>query len=397
MIDSSINYFFSLLSAFLKNTKPPVPININWNYILELSQIHFVSGAVYTVIQKLETKDKPEADILNKFKSDFFNTILRFEEQEKVYREVTKELNEFKIPHIFFKGAVIREYYPIKEMRTLGDMDFLLHESDQERTKHVLERIGYENTANIGHWKYSKGKVILEAHDKLMYSQINESADYSSYFEGAWENSKNNNDEFTYEMKLEYHLIFILTHIAKHFYNYGAGVRMILDVAVILNKFGQNLDYEYVWGELAKLKLDLFTKNIFGLCVNWFQVTIPDRYVNYQVHETIEAYIIEGGTFGFNNRNFAIHIIRKELEKTEHIKSAQFKAFWKKIFLDYKTIINLYPILEKLPFLLPFAWIARGYTCIRERPHRTMSILKGIFSKAEEAKDSHNVLKHVGL
>lgn len=396
-MDSNINYFFSLLTAFLKITDPPVPININWNYILELSQIHFVSGTIYTVIQKLDTKDKPEENILNKFKSAFFNTILRFDEQEKVYREVTKELNEFKIPHIFFKGAIIREYYPVKEMRTLGDIDFLIYESDQERTKHILEQIGYENITNIGHWKYSKGKVILEAHDKLMYSQINETADYSSYFKNVWENSKNNNDEFTYEMNLEYHLIFILTHIAKHIYNSGAGIRMILDVAVILNKFGENLDYEYVWEELLKLNLDLFTKNIFGLCVKWFQVNIPDVYVNYQIHETIEKYIIEGGTFGFNNRNFAIHIIRKELENTKDIKLAQFKAFWKKIFLDYKTIVNLYPILEKLPFLLPFAWISRGYKCIRERPNRTISILKGLFSKADEAKDSHSVIKYMGL
>lgn len=398
-MDNNSKYFFALLTAFLKEELPPKPLNIHWEKIYNLARIHFVSGAIYSVIEKLDKAEKPEEKIFKKFRSDFFNTILRYEEQEKAYKEIIQKLNGEKIPHLFFKGSVLREYYPVKQMRTLGDIDFLLYEKDQDKAKKALLQIGYKNLTNTGHWQYVKGNVMLEAHDKLMYSEINEKADYSSYFEGAWNNSKAEEKSFTYKLNIEYHLIFILTHIAKHFYGCGSGVRMILDVAVIIKKFGDTLDYIYIWKELEKLKLDVFSKNIFKLCDKWFEVHIPAGGINMEdeIFQAISNYILEGGTFGFNNRNFAVHIIRKEYDKTSNSKLAQLKAFWKKIFLNYKTMINIYPILIKLPFLLPFAWIVRWFQCIIIKPKRTVSILKGLFSKADEAEQSYEVLKRIGL
>lgn len=398
-MDNNSKYFFSLLTAFLKEELPPKPINVDWEKIYNLAHIHFVSGAIYTVIQKLDKAQQPEEQIFKKFKSDFFNTILRYEEQDKAYKEIIQKLNQDKIPHLLFKGSVLREYYPVKQMRALGDIDFLLHEKDHDKVKKALLQIGYKNLTNTGHWQYVKGKVLLEAHDKLMYSEINEKADYSSYFESAWNNAKAEKKSFTCKLNIEYHLIFILTHIAKHFYGCGAGVRMILDVAVIIKKFEETLDYTYIWKELKKLKLDVFSKNIFELCARWFEVYVPalERDMEDETFEAISNYILEGGTFGFNNRNSAVHIIRKEYDKTSNSKLAQFKAFWKKIFLNYKTMINIYPILIKLPFLLPFAWIFRWFKCIVIKPKRTLNILKGLFSKVNEAEQSYEVLKRIGL
>lgn len=398
-MDNNGKYFFSLLTSFLKGELPPKPINIDWEKIYNLARIHFVSGAIYTAIQKLDKAQQPEKQILKKFESDFFNTILRYEEQEKAHKEVIQKLNGDKIPHLFFKGSVLREYYPVKEMRTLGDIDFLLREEDQDKAKKALLEIGYKNLTNTGHWQYVKGKVMLEAHDKLMYSEINEKADYSSYFESAWNNAKAEEKNFTYKLNTEYHLIFILTHIAKHFYGCGAGVRMILDVAVIIKEFGETLDYIYIWKELKKLRLDVFSKNIFEICARWFEVYVSDAKIEMEdeTFEAISNYILEGGTFGFNNRNFAVHIIRKEYDKTSNSKLVQFKAFWKKIFLNYKTMINIYPIIKKLPFLLPFAWIFRWLQCIVIKPKRTLSILKGLFSKVDEAEQAYKVLKRIGL
>ena len=167
-MDNNSKYFFSLLTAFLKEELPPKPINIDWVKIYNLAHIHFVSGAIYTVIQKLDKAQQPEEKILTKFKSDFLNTILRYEEQEKAYKEIIKKLNEDKIPHLFFKGSVLREYYPVKQMRTLGDIDFPLYEKDHSKAKKALLQIGYKNLSNTGHWRYVKGNVVLEAHDKLI-------------------------------------------------------------------------------------------------------------------------------------------------------------------------------------------------------------------------------------
>lgn len=437
-MDNSSQYFIALISAFLKENVPPKPIDINWKKVYKLSSIHCVSGAVYLAIQRLEKEDKPQLEILNKFKSDFFNTNLRYEEQEKVYKEIKGKLNEEHIEHIFFKGTEIREYYPAKEMRTLGDIDFLLHEKDEKLVNKILTEIGYENitTVDAFHWQYKKGNLIIEAHNKLMYNDINFKVDYVYYFQNAWENAVPKEKGYTYKLKLEYNLIFLITHIAKHFYDSGAGVRMILDIAVIINKFGDSLNFLYIWQELKKIKLDVFAENIFGLCYKWFQITVPNKEscnmqfwavptdlnvsscnkklsktCNFEAasnkivnmdditYEILSKNILEGGIFGFNrkDRNDAVYLMGHKYGKINNRKLARGMALLGKVFLNFKDMKKLYPILTKLPFILPFAWILRGFMCIRIKRNRTLNIIKGFFKYSDEADKFYELMERVGL
>lgn len=398
-MDNNSRYFFALLTAFLKETTPLKPIDIDWEKIYYLSSIHFVSGALYVVIQRLEKDDKPEQVILKKFKSDFFNTTIRYDEQQKVYEEVIKKLNEHRIEHLFFKGSVIRDYYPVKQMRTLGDIDFLLHKKDQKAAYRALSEVGCKILTKEGHWTYMKGKLMIEAHDRIMYSDINSKADYVSYFENVWENASACENSYTYKLSMEYHFVFLITHIAKHFYGSGAGVRMILDIAVIINKFGDSLNFSYIWQELKKIKLDLFAKNIFQLCDIWFQVAVPDINVNMddELFESISKYILEGGTFGFKKKKLVVQIIRRGYENINTSKMPRIKAFIDLIFLRYKYMKTLYPILVYLPILLPFAWIVRGVDCIVKTRKRTVNILKGLINCSDEAEEDYTMMKGIGL
>ncbi|WP_010243557.1 nucleotidyltransferase domain-containing protein [Acetivibrio cellulolyticus] len=399
-MDKNSQYFIALLNAFLKDTMPAKPIDVDWGKVYDLASMHSLSGAVYLPIQKLENTDKPELSILNKFKSDFFYATLRYEEQEKVYQKIAKKLSDDRIEHLFFKGVVIREYYPVKQMRTLGDIDFLLHKKDQEAFKKFMTRMGFKNTSSEQHEKYEKGKIIIEAHDKLISNKINSKVDYSAYFENAWDYAIAKENGYTYELNMEYHLVFLLTHLAKHFYELGAGVRMILDIAVILQKFGDVLNFSFIWKELKEIKLDIFAQNVFVLCDRWFQVknTGTALEVDEFAFNVMTNYILDGGTFGFCN-NQAIRIIKREYVKVDNHKLPKFRTFWRKIFLDFDEMSSKYPILGKLPFLLPFASVHRWFKCIIKKRSRTIKILKTLltFTWLDEVEKSTDMMKKIGL
>lgn len=398
-MDSNCQYFIELLVAFIKNTIPPKALDVDWNKIYDLASMHSLSGSVYLVIQRLDDNDKPELLVLNKFKSDFFYATLRYEEQEKAYREIIKKLNEEKIDHLFFKGIVLRDYYPVKQMRTLGDIDFLLHKKDQNAVKKVFTQMGYINKPCILHDKYEKGKVIIEAHDKIINKEINSKVDYFAYFENAWDHATLKDNKYTYELDLNYHLVFLLAHIAKHIYGSGAGVRLILDIAVIIDKFGDTLDFTYIWKELKEIKLDVFARSVFGLCDRWFQVKTSDTAfeMNDLTYSSMSGYIFDGGTFGHSNNNVAIGVLRKSYSKERNLKSMQFKAFCGKVFLNFGEMKEKYYILNKYPFLLPAAWAYRGYKCVVKKPGKTLRLVKGLYNCAEEAEKSYDMLKKIGL
>ena len=405
-MDNNTQYFFALLRSFLHQTTPPKAIEVEWKKVYELARIHFLSGAVYEAIQKLNKENQPEEDLLKKFKAAFFTTCIRYEKQKKMLWEITKKLSEEKIPHIFLKGSVVKEYYPVKEMRILGDIDLLLHKQNQEAAKEALVEIGYTNISSSksgGCWGYKKNNLRIDVHGTLMYSEINKKADYVHYFEKAWENATPTDKGYTYELNMEFHLIFLLAHMAKHFYDHGCGVRMILDIAVIISKFQEGIDFTYVWCELKKIKLDVFAKNIFSICKKYFYVDISktEKGEKFEIDDTtfemLSKYIVEGGTFGFKNRKITSPIVRKEYEKTSIRKLARIKAFFGKLFLQHKEMKKEFPILENLPFLLPFFWVVRGFLCITTRRKRTIRILKELIAEPSEAEESYEVMKKIGL
>lgn len=405
-MDENTQYFFTLLRSFLNETTPPKAIEVEWLKIYELARLHFVSGAIYVAIQKLNNENQPKEDILKKFKAAFFVTFMRHEKQQKMSGEITEKLAEEKIKHIFFKGSVVKEYYPVKEMRTLGDIDLLVHKQNQVAAKKAFVETGYKNifsSKSSGYWIYEKNNLRIDVHDTLMYGEINKKADYGYYFEKAWENATPTDKGYKYELNIEFHLIFLLTHMAKHFYNHGCGVRMILDIAVIIKKFQEAIDFTYLWSELKKIKLDIFAKNIFSICKKYFDldISITKNGENFEIDdktfELISKYIVEGGTFGFNNRNITSPIIRKEYEKTSNRKLAQIKALFGKLFLQFKDMKKEFTILENFPFLLPFFWIVRGFLCITTRRKRTIRILKELIAEPSGAEESYEVMKKIGL
>ena len=397
-MDSSSMYFLILLNSYIKQNPPPRPDNVDWNKIYKLASIHSLNGAIYLAVQKLNDNDKPDREILKNLKHEFYNTTVRYEKQEEAYSNITNKLSEYKLTHLPFKGIVIRNYYPVKQMRTSGDIDILIKENDHNSVHEALTQIGFKNINKSSHWIYIRDMVILEVHSQIMYRQISPKADYISYFRNIWDYAVTDYG-YAYKLKLEYNLVLLFAHTAKHFYKNGAGVRMILDIAVILDKYGNTLDYKLIWDELKKLKLDAFALNIFYLCSRWFYIKLPGVTFDMEdsTYETVSKYILEGGTFGFNDRNEALSIIRKEYETTNNSKLAQIRAFKHILFLNYDDMKTLYPILNMLPFLLPLFWINRGITRLYKRRKRTLGILNGLFKCSEQAELSYEMMKKIGL
>lgn len=405
-MDDKTQYFFALLRSFLHETAPPKAIEVEWEEIYNLAHIHHVSGAVYVAIQKLNKEEQPKEDILEKFKAEFFGAFIMYQKQKKVCDEITSKLAEEKIQHIFLKGSVVKEYYPVKAMRTLGDIDLLIHEDDQEAAKKALVEIGYNNlSCNPGStWDYEKNNLRVEVHDKLIYSEIHNKFDFFDYFNNVWENSKQSDEAYRYELILEFHLIFLLTHMAKHFCYSGCGVRMFLDIAVILIKFNENINFDYFWNEIKKIKLENFVKNIFAICKKYFNVNMKklEKYfqieIEYNKFEIISNNIVRGGVFGASNLIILSYIIRKEFEKTSNMKLAKIKILTRILFLNYKYMKTKFPVLSNFPFLLPFFWFARGFFSMITRSKRTVGILKELTAKPSGgAEESYEVLKEIGL
>lgn len=403
-MDKNTVYFISLLSAFINGQEPQLERDINWEQIYKLSRLHSVSGMLYLMAKKHVAGYQPDLVLLHKMKMDFNSTLVKSATQDDEIELIIEKLNRAKVPHAFVKGFVVKNYYPVKEMRTMGDIDFLIKSEDREKTHQLMLELGYEAGHTEGEvWDYTLGTVHLEVHTQIMYHNITNGVDYVSYFADTWSHVRQKSNGYTYELTEEYHFLFLLVHMAKHFDGTGCGIRMIMDIAIYLIHFKDRLDWNYIKGEIKRLDLVLFSNNIFILCNLWFGVELAEELprLDESFYKELSHYILSAGTFGFYHRNSYARTIRKEYSDEKGVATVRaiLRLYREICFPSYTNMreIKYCSFLKNRPLLLPVAWIYRAFRSIILKGKSSFKILIGIAKGKKESEVQYGVISKLGL
>ena len=350
------NFFIKCTRAFFEGEKTTVPSDVSLDELYEISKAQNLAAVVFSVIKDDENAKQSKA--YKMLEDCFYGSIARYDFQSAIINEIRSLLKSEKIRHVFFKGAVIKEYYPVPELRSMGDIDVLIGESDRDRVKALLMANGFELINSNGPvYDYKKDGALIEVHTKIVSGKVG-GVNAEEYFSNAMQYAKF--DEYCGVLEDEYHFCYLLTHIAHHFWFYGAGVKMILDLAVFQRS--KSLDYSKVFVYLDELGLKDFSKVLLTLCYKWFG--IGEDY-NSDVSQT-EEFLLSFGAFGNAGRNKAAVVRRKALEEG---KKSGLSAKLSLLFPSYKKIkdIPYMRFIQGRPYLLVLGWIYRIYYNLRYR------------------------------
>lgn len=117
------NIFIKILSAYVNNDDFEI-YDFDCDELMHLADIHSVSGIVAAVLLKKE--DKLSKEFATRLKNILVATTVRGVKQEIETNKIIKILNENKIWHLLTKGYIVKNYYRDRELRTMGDTDFLI-------------------------------------------------------------------------------------------------------------------------------------------------------------------------------------------------------------------------------------------------------------------------------
>ena len=245
--------------------------------------------------------------------------------------KIMKSFDESKIEYVPLKGIVAKDYYPNKFMRQMSDIDILIHEKDYEnKIKPIMKEMNFtegHRTDYEIHW--IKGNSNIEFHDKLI---PNYNKDFYQVIGDGWEwIKKHSNFEYSF------------LHFAKHYRDSGIGI-------------GHFVDLELLWenADLEVFNLGKFSSNIRKTLDCWFgDVEFSD------IELFITNKIFESGQFGKKEVHLSSSNIKKLKNSGGNVKVAKTKDLFLLIFPTWQSWIERNPLLRKLPFLLPFFWIAR--------------------------------------
>lgn len=391
--------YLSALRAFLHGTAPQKLNPEETGEFLNLAQINSTSGIVCHSYMTHPDLADPQA--LPLMRKQCLHEISVYSRRAELMKLLLDELTQNGIDCILFKGFVVREYYSVPELRTFGDIDFVIRKEDRTKCDQLMKQLEY---APRDTWEpafsYLKGSEYYEIHTSVMEVDVSDKADYPEYFSHIWEHvqpSTMAENPHILEFTPEFHFLYLLTHIAKHISGSGAGIRMYLDIAFFIKHFGTSLDWQWIAGELNPLHFEAFANMALTAVEQWFGVKspLPLKPISGQVMEDFLEFTMDGGVYGYAGRDKSIVFLKQQDRNTEDV--SRLKTLMFHAFPPAKALENRYTYLQKSHLLLPAAWVHRLIGS-RKEWNRFADHTKNILTADEEAVlKLKRIYKEIGL
>ena len=367
-------FLTNLISTILYNKpSPEVPRGFNWNTFLNLV---LQNGFVTLVYERV--KDMPDVSeiilaVLHKMNTEEFQKALL----QDVYEEkILERFEQEGIKCMPLKGIILKHLYPQFFMRRMSDLDILIDVKKLKETRKIMPELGFEA------WRYDEhhdiytflGICNVELHKLLIVGEMED------YFQIGFERAHlKEGFSHTYELSIEDFYIHVLGHMAYHFAHGGVGIRLALDIRVYLDKYGDVMDREYIKQELQKAGLYTFACHAEKLAEIWFLGAESNEF-----YDELGTYIVESGYLGTQEHKEILEVVKQSGESVSE--GARWKAIITAILPPYKTMTFLYPVLKKVPILLPFTWGARWINVFRKRRKNISRIQRLLHTQDDEVK-----------
>lgn len=381
--------FLKIIGNHLCQNKTVQIDDVDWKELYNIAMSQQMTAIVFKQCKKF---------IPGEYYSDFHsltvNTLVLSKTKKELAIDTVKILNDAGVKSFLIKGQVLDKYYPVSELRTMGDIDIVVE--DIEKANKVLLSNGFLCVdKNKGYdWSYTKNGVYFEIHSKLVYKQDADLDIQYEYFLNMWDYY------FNGQLDDNFHFIFVLFHLYKHFVHTGVGFRQFTDIAVLV-KNNSTLNFEYIEKELKKIGLWDFAMTAFSFIEKWFCVSSPVKCcdIDDKLYEESTKYIFSNGVLGFDNKENSevVDLQMKILKSGKGYLFAKITHILHSMFPSYDEMVKLYycDFLKGKKILLPVAWIYRFFFRIKSKQRRSKFIEKTFVSKSK-IEHKVNMMKQWG-
>lgn len=381
----------SILESFAKGCKEkPNTENADSHQLFALAKQHSVVGIVAYTMDKFDLFENDE--VRQKFMHEYDRTVMNMLSREVNAMRLCAELNSLGIDHILFKGMMVSAAYPIPSLRTYGDIDMVIREKDTDKlcefmkTKGFIHSLTDAGVVNAFH----KTKEHYECHKNLNVSNLKD----KSYFENLWDNAVSE-DNHTYRFEHNFHLCYLITHLEKHVYGSGAGLRMYLDIVLYAQKYKESLDWEKVRETLTSLGLGEYLNTLLYVCSKWFGMSIPSwvKPMDENVYAQMCDFTFAGGVFGDQSaEKNAEDALRHSMADGK--KNARFRFLLQRVFPPFSELVRLYPKYTGKPYLAPVAWINHVVRFFSDKKFSRVKVISS--ANTDVAKQKKEFLESIG-
>lgn len=343
------NFLMELVKASVYNEVLEAPKgNIDWKYIYKKSEEQNITGLVYSVLNKLSREFLPDENILKAFNTRMLTTVATCAKQYGEFTAVNKLMGDNNITFIGLKGCILRNMYPVPELRTMGDFDILTREADLPKLKNIFSERGYEIENDAYGIICKKGVIYWEIFTTIAEEFNIEPEKWDKMFFAE-----------TTEMygitcpKPTYFFLHLIIHTGKHLTGTGAGIRNFCDIALYLRQYKEEIDFGFVEKACREQKYFKVYECIMAVMKQFWDIEFDMDISEKDINEIFD-YMLLYGIYGKHDNSVVSQLIKRGNED---------KSLVQKLFFPSIDVLkNRYKYLKKYPFLLPAAWVHRFFS-----------------------------------
>ena len=290
-------YFIYLLFCHLNGVDPRGERRSDWHLIYNLAQKNKVTSIIAYEIERLHEDLRPKGELLELFYQSLDKTRDDFDSRLCSLAIFMSTLANARIPHLIVKGTALRSYYPVPALRTGRDIDVIVRPLDYIAAVEALKDRGFDTVSmKSNEARLQMSEDVFELRTELENINIQSKIYFSTPFDDISEAMG-----YTYKLRTMYHLLYVVTHIAHHLKEGGAGIRMIMDIDVLIRSH-PHIDINEFLSLCDNIKIAKTAQALIALSKKLFNTpiainfTFEDRDTQMLLNSLTSA-ILSGGVF----------------------------------------------------------------------------------------------------
>lgn len=305
--------FFDFLRFCIGSAKeiPGSLKEVDWKELYAIAQKQALLGVLFHGIQRLPKELAPEQKLLMQWM--VMAEMIR-KQNIRLFQDSVKVCKNFEnkgFANCILKGQGNALLYPDPYMRTPGDIDIYLA-GGRKRVMQYVNKVCPNQVMRYHHVDFPVMKTAIEVHftPSYMFCPIHNRR-MQKWFEEVMGEQCNHRASLPdgygeiHVPQVSFNVIYILSHLYRHIFTEGVGLRQLLDYYYVLISDDLLLIRDRVQKDLKHLGLWKFAqavmfvmKEVFGLSENKMIAPINEKEGRFLLDE-----IMRGGNFGqYDNR-----------------------------------------------------------------------------------------------
>lgn len=396
-----------VISEALFNKKAPDIAADQLMPLVNESKAQAVYPLAFSVLDS-QLQEKLTAEQYTKCSEEFFRYTIAGTQNFAEHGELHELMTANDMPYVAMKGLASAMYYPEPNLRSMGDVDFLVAKENVSKAGKLLESIGFA----IDHGEEDDGIHIAYTRPPMSIWELHHSVngipnnDIGELIRAEMDKTIPTAevaevDGSTCRLPSKFHHgLIMLLHTASHLTSEGVGLRHLCDWVVFASALSDSKFREIFEKKLKRFGLWRFAQALTLLGIRylgapnrvWTLEAVESHKLDASTLEGLMNDILSGGNFGTKdmNRYREIKYISDRSEGTvgkSGILRQGFKTMNAKVHADYKT-------LGKYKLLLPIGYLAESgkYLGLLLTGKRKSSNTKQMFKEAAERKRIYSSL-----